>query len=48
MWNLVKNLINKIYDEGIIREALPGVKKISSIDRLPVFQRSGRRYEMKV
>src|SRR2546426_759952 len=42
------NLINKIYDAGIISEALFGVKKNRSIDRFSVFQRSGRRDEMKV
>src|SRR5262245_7725972 len=44
----MEKLINGIYDAGIIGEALFGVKKSDSIDRLSVFQRSGRRDEMKV
>src|SRR5262245_20500663 len=42
------NLINRVYDAGIISEAIFGVKKRNSIDRLSVFQRSGRRDDMKV
>ena len=34
----MEKLINRIYDAGIISEALFGVKKSNSIDRLSVFQ----------
>ena len=42
------NLINKIYDAGIIGEALYRVKKIISLDLFSVFQRGGGRNEMKI
>jgi hypothetical protein len=44
----VENLINKIYDLGIIRKAQDRVKKIGSVDYFSVFHRGGRRDEMKI
>jgi hypothetical protein len=42
------NLINKIYNAGIMGEAPPRVKKFISIDRFPPFQRSVGRDEIKI